>query len=243
MGKRFLSVAATAALLSIPALAGNIVLTGLARRYLSAGKRDEARQALAAAIAANPRFTQASLSLAQMDVYDNKLDAARQRLSTILKSEPTNTAALFLLGNVDDLSGHRDAAIAGYRKIVQLDRGNLPALNNLAFHLADDPKTAAEALSYAQHAVELAPDNPEMRDTLGWAYYQAGMYPDAVKQFESATAKGGPPQWKYHLAMAYAKIGDLQRATKIVSVLAAKNHDLPEAKMAEHLLVESAQNR
>jgi len=117
------------------------------------------------------------------------------------------------------------------------------ALNNLAFHLADDPKTSVEALPYAQQAVELAPDSPEIRDTLGWAYYQAGRYGDAVKQFESATAKGGTPQWKYHLAMAYAKTGDVERATKIVSSLAEKYHNTPEAKMAERLLVESARER
>ena len=82
-----------------------------------------------------------------------------------------------------------------------------------------------------------------MRDTLGWAYYQAGMYGDARKQFESATANGGAPQWKYHLAMAYAKTGDLERAAKIVSSLNEKYHKLPEAKMAERLLLESSENR
>jgi cytochrome c-type biogenesis protein CcmH/NrfG len=60
--------------------------------------------------------------------------------------------------------------------------------------LANDPQTATQALPYAQQAVELAPENPEMWDTLGWAYYQAGMYDDALKAFETATAKGGAPQ-------------------------------------------------
>ena len=215
----------------------------VAKQLLDAGQRDAARQQLAAAKSADPKFLAADLGLAEMDLADHHLEAARDRASTVLASEPKNITALFLLGNIEDEAGNANAARDQYRKIVQVDRRNVLALNNLAFHLADNPKTSTEALQYAQQAVELAPENPEMRDTLGWAYYQAGMYGDARKQFESATAKGGAPQWKYHLAMAYAKTGDLQRAAKIVSSLNEKYHKLPEAKMAVRLLLESPESR
>jgi Tfp pilus assembly protein PilF len=215
----------------------------VAKQLLDAGQRDGARQQLAAAKGADPKFLPADIALAEMDLADHHLDAARKGVSAVLAAEPKNVGALFLLGNIEDEAGNAKIAREQYRKIVQIDHQNVLALNNLAFHLADDPKTSVEALPYAQQAVELAPDSPEIRDTLGWAYYQAGRYGDALKQFESATAKGGTPQWKYHLAMAYAKTGDVERATKIVSSLAEKYHNTPEAKMAERLLVESARER
>jgi len=215
----------------------------VAKQLLDAGQRDAARQQLLAAKGADSKFVAADLGLAEMDLADHHLEAARNRVSAALASEPKSITALFLLGNIEDEAGNTNAARDQYRKIVQIDHRNVLALNNLAFHLADNPGTSTEALQYAQQAVELAPENPEMRDTLGWAYYQAGMYGDALKAFETATAKGGAPQWKYHLAMACAKTGDLQRAAKIVSSLDQKYNKLPEAKMAERLLLESSENR
>ena len=215
----------------------------VAKQLSDAGQLDGARRQLAAAKSADPKFLPADLALAEMDLTDHHLDAARNRVSAVLAADPKNISGLFLLGNIEDEAGNVNVARDQYRKIIQIDGQNVPALNNLAFHLADDPKTSMEALPYAQQAVQLAPDSPELRDTLGWAYYQRGMYGDALKQFESATAKGGAPQWKYHLAMAYVKTGDVARAKQIVVSLGEKYYKLPEAKMAMRLLGESAESR
>ena len=80
------------------------------------------------------------------------------------------------------------------------------ALNALGFHAFAEDDTD-EALKYAQQAGELAPDNPAIQDTLGWVYYRKGIYRSAVGYLKTAVEKGSTPPRKYHLAMAYMKVG------------------------------------
>src|SRR5580700_5565781 len=99
-----------------------------------------------------------------------------------------------------------------------------------------------EALKYAQRAKELSPETPEYADTLGWIFYHQGLYPSAVREFESATAKRPDPTWKYHLAMAYAKAGDGNRARAVLEAALKQNPKLPEAKLAQQVVGMPASN-
>jgi Flp pilus assembly protein TadD len=55
------------------------------------------------------------------------------------------------------------------------------------------------------------PDSPNAADTLGWAYYQKGIYQSAIDQFQEAlrlNEKRGQPDdavFHYHLGLAYQK--------------------------------------
>ena len=49
-----------------------------------------------------------------------------------------------------------------------------------------------------------APDNPEIDDTVGWAYFRKGDYPIAIRYFERASSRTKDPQKKRNLAMAEA---------------------------------------
>jgi len=69
--------------------------------------------------------------------------------------EPRNIA-LLMLADAEIVTGSRSAAIVRYRSGLDLDGSNIAALVNLAELLA--PDNPNEALSLAQHAVELAPD-------------------------------------------------------------------------------------
>ena len=115
--------------------------------------------------------------------------------------------------------------------MVALDGKNVIAFNALAYLLAEN-KQPDEALKYAQKAWELAPDNPAVEDTLGWAYYQQGMYPLAVVQLEAATAKQGTAVRKYHLAMAYLKAGKPDRGRQTLDAALKMDPKLPEAQAA-----------
>ncbi len=95
-----------------------------------------------------------------------------------------------------------------YRQVVDADSSHAEAMNNLAYLLADYGKQPDEALKYAEKAQELAPDNPNYADTLGWILYQKGLYGRAVKQMQLAASHKENVLWRYHLAMAYAKLGD-----------------------------------
>jgi tetratricopeptide (TPR) repeat protein len=66
-------------------------------------------------------------------------------------------------------------------------------------------------MGMAQTARRGMPDSPNAADTLGWAYYQKGIYQSAIGQFQEAlrlNEKRGAPDdadLHYHLGLAYQK--------------------------------------
>jgi len=201
---------------------------------LGAGMKDDARVAFEAAKAADPTSPGPQLSLVQIDMLDGKLDSARQRLEGILSKDNRNNTARHWLADIEVLRGQQGTAIQHFREVVAADSGNAEAYNNLAYLLIDQQPD--EALKYAQRAVELVPDRPAYSDTLGWALYRKGMYATAIQYLKRAAGDKGDPVWTYHLAMAYAKSGDLVSGRRILQAALKRNPHVPEAKLARELI-------
>jgi tetratricopeptide (TPR) repeat protein len=197
----------------------------------ASGDRAGARKAFEAAKAAKPGLVTAELALAEMDVTEGKRDDARKRLSAVVSANPGYLPAHLLFAQLEMTEGKNAAAIEQFRKAVALDDKNAMALNGLAYLLAEN-KQPDEALKYAQQAKELAPDNPAVADTLGWTYFQKGLYSLAVTNLEEATAKDGTARRRYHLAMAYLKAGDPKRGRQTLDAALKMDPSLPEAQTA-----------
>lgn len=195
------------------------------------GDRAAARKAFESAKAARPGFVDADFSLAQLDAAEGKLGDAAKRLSDVVASHPDNINGHLLLARIDMAGGKTPAAIEQFRKAAALDGQNALTLNSLAYLLIEN-KQADEALKYAQKAWELAPNNPAVEDTLGWAYYQQGLYPLAVVQLEASNAKQSTAARKYHLAMAYLKAGKPDRGRQTFDAALKMDPKLPEAQLA-----------
>ena len=173
--------------------------------YLEAGNLSEARKAFEAALSADPKFLDAGLSLAGIDAQEKHSDAARQRLLWFVAAYPKNVAPLIMLGEVAGDMGDEEEALRRYRAAIALDSSNVLALNNLAYTLASSQPD--EALKYAEQAVDIAPDNAMVQDTLGWVYYKKMIYGKAVTYLQMAVAKEPTPRRQFHLAVCYLKQG------------------------------------
>jgi tetratricopeptide (TPR) repeat protein len=210
---------------------------------LHAGRRGEARAAFSAALQNSPEAMSAKLKLADIDVADGKLDAARQRLLPIAATKNGKAPAELALGTMEERpGGNAQAAIEHYRKVLEVEPNNLMALNNLSYHLVNDAKQFDEALKFAQQAKELAPKNPSVDDTIGWAYYNKGLYEDAVTHLKDAVSEQPSAVRKYHLAMAYFKAGDSKRAQTLLGEARTMDATLPEAALAQRVLSSSPSN-
>lgn len=185
----------------------------------------KAREAFAEAVRENPGFVAPALLLSEMNLSDGNLDAARATLKDVLSRKPENTRAIYLLGLVQERSGDRASAIASYRAVVEADPTNGDALNNLAYNLADAQPDAA--LSFAQKAVELGPDNPAAKDTLGWIYYKKRDYTVALSYFETAVRKEATAARRYHLGLTYAKLGEQSLAAQNLAEALKMDPKLP----------------
>ena len=203
---------------------------------LANGNRTEARTAFTTANATSPGFVQADLALVQLDVAEGKLVDAHKRLLTIASSSTSPPLVNLWLGNIEEMQGAHTDALEHFRKAVQANPQSAQAANNLAYLTADSGGNLEEALKYAQKAVELAPNHAAYSDTLGWILYRKGVYPTSVQYLEKASSDPGNVIWKYHLAMAYAKAGDLNRGRSMLQAALKLNPNVPEAKVAGQIL-------
>jgi Flp pilus assembly protein TadD len=120
---------------------------------------------------------------------------------------------MVVLAQLEEQGGDDEAAIPRYRRVLELQPGNVVALNNLAFALAVRHNAAAEALRFAKQAATVAPRSASVLDTLGWIEHLLGNDAEAASllgqalQLESSQA-----EIRLHAAIAYAAIGNGDRA-------------------------------
>jgi tetratricopeptide (TPR) repeat protein len=194
---------------------------------MSAGDVAAARKALETAKTTDPTFLSA-LALAELDRREGRMDEARQCLIGVLTADPKNVPALLSLASFENDAGNRDAAIARYRAVLDIDGSNIFALNNLAYALALDDTD--QALRLAQKALEVAPDNATVQDTMGWVYYRKGNYSTAVNYLKTAVGKEPTPRREFHLAMSYLKSGAQDVGQKMLQEALQQDPNLPRTE-------------
>ncbi len=127
------------------------------------------------------------------------------------KDNPSD--ALFLTYQADvELRGGRCAtAIPFYRKVLERDANNLMALNNLAWcaHQTKSP----DAIGLAERALNMAPRAPAIQDTVAVILSEKGEHERAIKLLSEASAAAtSSAEIRLHLAEAYARAGQKERA-------------------------------
>jgi tetratricopeptide (TPR) repeat protein len=119
----------------------------------------------------------------------------------------------FYRGTSYERSKQWDKGEADLKKALELVPDTLPAgkaqvLNYLAYSWVDQNMNIDEAFKMLTRAVELAPRDGMIIDSLGWAYYRMGRYEDAVRELEKAVElKAGDPVINDHLGDAYWRVG------------------------------------
>src|SRR5690606_12616068 len=99
---------------------------------------DKAESDLLAAITADPAASQAYLLLARLYLETDQRERAIEKLNALVSREP-NVAVYMQLAVLHQSGGDRAAARATYERILELDGDFVPALNNLAILLSEEP--------------------------------------------------------------------------------------------------------
>jgi cellulose synthase operon protein C len=109
------------------------------------------------------------------------------------------------------------------------------ALNNLAWAMNQVGDSGAVAM--AQRAYQLAPNAPDVDDTLGWVLTRNGQAAEAIEYLRRA-AKVDPndPNVQYHLAYALTKTGHEPEARQILTKILSSGQPFDSRSEAQQLM-------
>ena len=113
-----------------------------------------------------------------------------------------------------------------YRGLLEVQPDNAVWLNNLAFAAGQqkDPK----AFEYAERANKLAPNTPEIMDTLGTLLIERGDVPRGIELLRSAADKApNEPGIRLNLARGLIKSGQKEAAKEQLDLLAKMGEKFP----------------
>ena len=114
------------------------------------------------------------------------LDEAGTVLNNAVGAFPNNIQLLFLRSVYSQEINDLTTMEVDLRKIIQLNPNSPVAYNSLGYYLADRSDRIEEAYELIQRAVELAPNDPAIIDSLGWVQYRLGLYDEARKNLDKA---------------------------------------------------------
>lgn len=175
------------------------------------------------AIEIDENYLPAYSAYASLLVSQGQTESAIAQYQTIVAKKPS-AAVYTLLGMLEDGRGNKPEAETHYRKALDIAPETAIAANNLAWLLAENQGNLDEALRLAQMSVNKNQTVAGFYDTLGFVYYQKGLYLPAVEQLKKAVAldeaqaqkagKGTTPGYRVRLAKALASAGDKSSAKR-----------------------------
>ena len=195
---------------AIEADPGNARLLQLrAEIALSRDDGPRAEEVLRQAIEINPNDQGSYRLLAGLYQRQGRFDDTIATYEAAIEIRPDSADILHFLGVLYEHQGKGDRAIGYYEKAISYNPDLGDAKNNLAYLLAEQEGGDLDrALSLAQEAKALMPDNANAADTLGWVLYKRGVTSAALGYLQDAEAGMDPNSQslgvvRYHLAQAY----------------------------------------
>ena len=177
------------------------------------GKKDlpGAEAALRKAIDLDKNNTDALEKLGKVQVQAGSADQALALYQQSIKDNPREVRFYILAGELYESKKDWERAKGMYQQALSISPDQPLASNNLAYVMLEEGGNVDVAMGLAQTARRGMPDSANAADTLGWAYYQKGIYQSAISQFQEALRLGekhGEPDdadLHYHLGLAYEK--------------------------------------
>src|SRR5208337_2209460 len=186
---------------------------------------------------------QNSEALVKLGMVQNALGNPDEALQTYLngaKINPREIAFYQLAGGIYESKQDWDHAKQQYQKVLEVQRDNPLASNNLAYVMLQEGGNVDVAFAMAQTAREKAPDNPSVADTLGWAFYHKHVYTSAINLFKEAVKKEpNSVLFNYHLGLAYAKAGQAALARQQLDRVVKLKPDFPDVEVLRRAVAEA----
>ncbi len=142
---------------------------------------------------------------------------AESLLRQMLQRDADCARATEMLAMLLQSSGRTDEAIEVYTRLLEKEKDNVVAINNLAWILCEAEHRYAQALELAKRGLRESPDYTDLIDTCGVIYYRLGEHKKAVESL-SQCIRMYPENSQalvashFHLARAFAALGEDKEA-------------------------------
>lgn len=157
--------------------------------------------------------------------------AAYDMLAKASADEPDNGDLLYDQAMVAEKLNRLDEMERLLRRLMVLKPESQNAYNALGYSFADRKIRLEEARTLIQKAVQLAPEDPFIADSLGWVEFRLGNNAEATRILEAAYKKQPDPEIGAHFGEVLWTAGDKDRAMRIwkeAALADAENETLQE---------------
>jgi tetratricopeptide (TPR) repeat protein len=180
------------------------------------GKVDEARAFLQRVSEENPdERVQLTVAEAQLLRDANRHRDAYEVLGKALKEEPEQPELLYDYALTAEKLERFDVLESNLRKLIQVRPDHAHAYNALGYSFADRNTRLPEARKLVEKALELAPEDYFIVDSLGWVQYREGNLKAAVETLRRAYAGRPDAEIGAHLGEVLWVSGRRDEADKI----------------------------
>jgi tetratricopeptide (TPR) repeat protein len=153
-----------------------------------------------------------------------------------LEQDGKNIDLMFRLGVILDKNGEKKSCIEQMRRILDIKPDHADALNYIGYTFADQGIKLDEAMDLIQKALKIKPESGYIIDSLGWVYFQKGLYDKALHYLEKASKLTPDPTIHEHLGDVYFKKKKYKEA--LDSYQKALSIDHPDQEKIKEKIIE-----
>lgn len=179
----------------------------------SQGKLEQGRQLIRQLPERNPGDARLKLNAEVGLLREFKqYQAAYDLLAQALTITPDETDLLYDQSMMAEKLDRLDEMERLLRKVIELKPDYHHAYNALGYSLADRSLRLPEAKALIQKALEYAPSDPFIKDSLGWAEFRMGNSAEAIRIFEAAYKAKPDAEIAAHFGEVLWSLGQTDRA-------------------------------
>lgn len=199
----------------------------IAQVLAGSGHLAEARQQLQnAAREASPADQVQYVLLESQVLRDAKRDEESFNvLDEALRKFPDDPDLLYESALTAERIGHSEVMEGRLRKLIALKPDHAHAYNALGYSLVDRNERLAEAEALIRKGLALAPNDPFIIDSLGWAQFRRGKLDESLTTLQRAYALRADPEIAAHLGEVLWSLGRRDEAAKVWREAAAAHPD------------------
>jgi tetratricopeptide (TPR) repeat protein len=144
-----------------------------------------------------------------------RIDDALKLVADALTTYKNNLDLLYEHAMLAEKANQFDLMERELRLVIKLAPDNQHAYNALGYSLADRNERLQEAYDLIKKASQLAPQDPYILDSLGWAEFRLGRYEEAATTLKRAYQIKADPEIAAHLGEVLWKLGREDEAKKL----------------------------